>query len=539
MPTSSPTARDTRPTLDLAQLEVRLGARQLRLDAPCLLQAGSLYLIVGRSGSGKSSFARALLGFGELSDPAILCRGNVSVTDAQGSAHVLWREHEFDPAARSEIAFLPQAERLGFLDGLSLTDNLLLFSHLPPDQADESIARLAEDFHISPLPPALASASGGERIRLSAIRGLLPRDAAGNRPAVVIADEPTAGLDPQSAASMVQSLMDLAAGAQSIVMVITHEPELFLKDSSANGWMDENTVQIIECRHNADGNGRLDTNVVGRLRLEPAPTKPRPGASLWRRAAQTLTRLGAVALAPLAFVWGLLGLHRPLVLARQILLDASGIGTQAFSLVGCLLVAGTVSYFIFERMPKPELVEPLLLPETLAVTGHALVRVVLPLGACSLVTAKLGAAQAARLAATVRGGLLETLALAGWRVEAYALVPAVIAQILAMALATVLALCAGVVLAAIVYVSGHDGASLPLAINLMVDGLETAPHWLEYVVAKVVLSGFLGGTIAALYGIAPARAEDDVARAVHRTLLWSVLAVIACQCGLVLAEFAP
>ena len=119
------------------------------------------------------------------------------------------------------------------------------------------------------------------------------------------------------------------------------------------------------------------------------------------------------------------------------LIDAGGLGTQAFSLVGCLLIAGTVSYFIFERMPKPELVEPLLLPETMAVTGHALARVVLPLGACGLVTGKLGAAQAARLAAAVRGGLLETLAMARWRVEAYALVPAVLAQLLAMTLATI------------------------------------------------------------------------------------------------------
>jgi hypothetical protein len=306
-----------------------------------------------------------------------------------------------------------------------------------------------------------------------------------------------------------------------------------------DGWGDERSVQIVECRAKSDGDGPETANVIGRLHLVPLAAQPRALARGMRRAAQSVSRLGAVALAPLAFLWGLLGLHRPLVLASQVLKDASGLGTQAFSLVGCMLVAGTVAYFIFERMPKPELVEPLLLPETLAVTGHALVRVVLPLGACCLVTAKLGAAQAARLAAAVRGGLLETLALAGWRVEAYALVPAVVAQVLSMALATFLALAGGVVLAAIVYVSGHQGASLPLSINLMVDGLEQAPHWLEFVVAKVVLSGFLGGTIAALYGIAPSRAEDDVARAVHHTLLWSVLAVIACQCALVLLEFAP
>jgi hypothetical protein len=139
----------------------------------------------------------------------------------------------------------------------------------------------------------------------------------------------------------------------------------------------------------------------------------------------------------------------------------------------------------------------------------------------------------------VRGGLLETLALAGWRVEAYALAPAVLAQFLAMTVATAAALLGGILLAAIVYVAGHDQASLPLTVNLMIEGLEQAPHWTRYAWTKIILSSFLGGTIAALCGIAPSRAEDDVARAVHRTLLWSVLAVIACQCLLIVAEFAP
>jgi hypothetical protein len=224
---------------------------------------------------------------------------------------------------------------------------------------------------------------------------------------------------------------------------------------------------------------------------------------------------------------------------RQIFFDAIGPGTHAFSLVGCMLIAGTAAYFIFERLPKPELLDPLLLPEMMIVTGHTLVRVVLPLGACGLITTKLGAAQAARLAAAVRGGLLETLAMAGWRVESYALVPAVIAQILAMTIGTLLALVAGVVLAGIVYVAGHEDASLSLTVNLMIDGLDRAPHWTHYLFGKIIVSGFLGGTIAALAGIVPSQAKDDLARAVHRTLLWSVLAVIACQCAFVIAEFRP
>jgi ABC-type glucose/galactose transport system permease subunit len=146
----------------------------------------------------------------------------------------------------------------------------------------------------------------------------------------------------------------------------------------------------------------------------------------------------------------------------QVLRDACGVGTQLFSLLGCLLMAGTVAYFIFEQIPRPELVQPLLLPEILQVTGHSLVRMIMPLGACTLITMKLGAAQAARLAAAVRGGLLETLALARWPIESYGLVPVVIAQLIAMSLAVTAALACGVCLAALVYVAGHEHASLPI-----------------------------------------------------------------------------
>jgi hypothetical protein len=354
---------------------------------------------------------------------------------------------------------------------------------------------------------------------------------------VVIADEPTAGLDREAAEAMVRLLVAIAKSGQSVVLVITHEPELFAAKDQVQAANEAAEAQIIECPVEQAG-AQANTRTVTSLRLASVSTARHWGHRLAARVAEFLSYVGAVVLSPLAFVWGLLGLHRPLVLFRQILADGLGVGTHAFSLTGCLLIAGTSGYFIFERMPKPELVEPLLLQEILAATGHALVRVVLPLSACGMVTAKLGAAQAARLASAVRGGLLETLALAGWRVEAYALVPAVLAQFLAMALATVAAIAAGILLAAVVFVAGHEGAPLPLTVNLMIDGLGQTPHGWLYLWAKVGLSAFLGGAIAALCGIAPSRAEDDVARAVHRTLLWSVLAVIASQCLLIVAEFS-
>jgi len=535
----APSATARHPVLELIKLEVDLGPRRLRLDQRCMLQAGRLYLVVGPSGSGKSSFARALLGFGELSDPESRCQGEVVITDVPGRAHGVWKGNVYNPAARSHIAFLPQSEKLGFIDSLSVTDNLTLFSQLSRVILKAEVERLAAQFRLNPMPRHLASASGGERIRMSAVRGLLPRQSIGTMPEVIIADEPTSALDRVSAHAMARALTELARSGSCVVMVITHEPQLFVHGMLSSDPGDEDLIRIVELQINEPVVSDQGTVTVARLRLEDVPQQKTPTKDCLSRAMGAVEQLGAFALSPLAFVWGLLGPHRPLFLLRQILFDSVGLGTHVFSLVGCLLIAGTAAYFIFERLPKPELLDPLLLPEMMTVTGHTLMRVVLPLGACGLITTKLGAAQAARLAAAVRNGLLETLALAGWRVEAYALVPAVIAQVLAMSIGTLLALVSGVVLAGTVYVAGHEQASLSLTVNLMIDGLERAPHWSHYLFGKIVISGFLGGTIAALCGVVPSQAKDDLARAVHRTLLWSVLAVIACQCCFVIAEFRP
>jgi ABC-type lipoprotein export system ATPase subunit len=480
-----------------------------------------------------------MLGFGQLSDPVTPCAGNIVLKDAAGKPLTVWNDETYNPAARPHIAFLPQAEKLGFIDALSVTANLTLFSGLDPIKAQAEVDRLAARFRLRPVPRQLANASGGERIRMSAVRGLLPRKTIGLMPEVIIADEPTAALDPASGAAMARSLIELAQSGGSIVIVITHEPKTFVDARHLSDPGDEDAARIVECRLDAGPTERHVLNTLATLRMSEAAQATSTVGKYSARVAGALRQLGAFALAPIAFLWGMLGLHRPLFLLRQTLLDSVGVGTHVFSLCGCLLIAGTAAYFIFERLPKPELLDPLLLPEMMIVVGHTLVRAILPLGACGLITTKLGAAQAARLAAATRGGLLETLALAGWRVEAYALVPAVLAQILAMAIGAALAIVCGVVLAGVVYVAGHEDASLSLTINLMLDGLDRAPDWSHYLIGKVIVSGFLGGTIAALCGIVPSAAKDDLARAVHRTLLWSVLAVITCQCAFVIAEFRP
>jgi ABC-type transport system involved in cytochrome c biogenesis ATPase subunit len=458
--------------------------------------------------------------------------------DALGIEHLLWHGESYDPGARRQIAFLPQSDRLGFIDGLGTLENLRLYGSLRRDSAVANAEHLAARFHLMKLPARISHASGGERMRLSAVRALLKRGEDEPPPSLVIADEPTAGLDAVAARSLARELIDYARRGDSIVVVISHDPHVFTGqeppevDRAGGG----KTVHVYECGVGHDKAPVQDE--IARLRIEAGrPVNPLVAAAK-ERLADVLAFLGGAVLSPFAFLWGLARMRRPWFVARRTLTEGLDAGTHIFSWLGSLLIGGTVAYFIFEQLPRPELVEPLLLQEILQATGHTLVRVVLPLGAAALITGKLGAAQAARLASSVRSGALETLALARWPVEAFGLVPAVLAQTLAMAGATMLACLSGLALASLIYVAGHADASLGLALQLMSDGLADAPKWREFLLAKVLASGFIGGALAAMFGLAPATSEDDVAKAVHRTLLWGILAVIAAQCAFIVWEFA-
>lgn len=526
------------PSLSLENLEVKLGANTLRLQKPVTLTPGNLYVLWGPSGSGKSSFVRALLGLGELASPRIHSTGEVTLTDSIGVEYSLWSDDSYSPRARRQIAYLPQSEKLGFIDGLSTLENVRLFSGLSRADARPESDLLAARFHLMSLPKKVSHASGGERMRLSAVRALLKRGENDPPPALVIADEPTAGLDAVAAKSLSKELIDYASRKDSIVVVITHDPQVFTDQEppEVDRVGGAKVVHILECGINDEGKAPIESQ-IGELKIETGrPVNPVVAAAK-SRLGESMNMLGGAALSPLAFLWGLLRIKRPLFVAGKIFGDGLNPGTHLFSWLGSLLIGGTVAYFIFEQLPRPEIVEPLLLEEILRATGHTLVRVVLPLGAAALITGKLGAAQAARLSSSVRSGLLETLSLARWPVESFGLVPGVLAQMLAMTIAISLAVVSGITLASLIYVGGHEGASLGLAMNLMSDGLDYAPRWREFLIAKILLSGFLGGALASMFGLAPATSEDDVARAVHRTLLWGILAVITAQCAMIVWEF--
>jgi lipoprotein-releasing system ATP-binding protein len=137
-----------------------------------------------------------------------------------------------DPFARGEAALAAFRNRtLGFvfqdhhlLPQCSVLENVLLptiADGASPAGATERAKMLLDRVGLSArLAHRPAELSGGERQRVAIARALI------NRPALVLADEPTGNLDRTTAAKVVRVLLDLPREEQAMLVVVTHSLEL-------------------------------------------------------------------------------------------------------------------------------------------------------------------------------------------------------------------------------------------------------------------------------------------------------------------------
>ncbi|HEX6762178.1 MAG TPA: thiol reductant ABC exporter subunit CydC [Gaiellaceae bacterium] len=194
----------------------RVRARYAPEDEPALdglslrLEPGARMALVGPSGAGKSTVANLLLRFLDPEDGRVLIAGR----DA--------REYRQEDVRR----LIALAGQDSHLFSTSIRDNLRLAK---PDADDEALERALRRARIwdwvAALPDGLDTLvgeqgrelSGGQRQRLVVARALLA-----NTPVLVL-DEPTAHLDPETATALVDDVLDAAGDAS--VLLITHRGE--------------------------------------------------------------------------------------------------------------------------------------------------------------------------------------------------------------------------------------------------------------------------------------------------------------------------
>ncbi|MCZ2830127.1 ATP-binding cassette domain-containing protein [Modestobacter sp. VKM Ac-2986] len=181
-----------------AEMVTALAGVDLRVDA------GELVALVGPSGSGKSTLLALLCGWETADEGRLAYLGPLA---GRPPVSLGW----------PELALVPQA--LGLVADLSLADNVLLPARLRGTAAAEQAraTSLLTDFRVDHLADRYPhQASLGEQQRVAVARALLLR------PAVLLADEPTAHQDRGNA----DRLLDAVAGAAragAAVLIATHD----------------------------------------------------------------------------------------------------------------------------------------------------------------------------------------------------------------------------------------------------------------------------------------------------------------------------
>lgn len=172
---------------------------------------GEFVAIMGRSGAGKSTFMYQMSLLDEPTSGEIIIDGK--------EAHAM-TEHEKMLFRLVEFGYVFQDYAL--LPELTALENVvvpLLMQGLSASAAEEKARKALEKVglgsRVHNLPSQL---SGGEQQRVSISRAIA------HEPGVLFADEPTANLDRESSATVMNIFKELHAAGQSIIMV-THEEE--------------------------------------------------------------------------------------------------------------------------------------------------------------------------------------------------------------------------------------------------------------------------------------------------------------------------
>lgn len=186
---------------------------QVLQDVNLSLNDGELLAIVGSSGSGKSTLLHCMGGLDQPSSGTILFRGQ-DIAKWSPRALADWRNQQ--------LGFIYQFHHL--LPEFTALENVAMPLLIQGQSAQQARVRATELLERVGLAQRgthrPAELSGGERQRVAIARALA------NKPALILADEPTGNLDDESAQQVLQLMRELNAEMQTCFVIVTHDQQL-------------------------------------------------------------------------------------------------------------------------------------------------------------------------------------------------------------------------------------------------------------------------------------------------------------------------
>ena len=197
------------------------------------LNENDIVYLIGRTGTGKSSLLKLL--YGEL----LLTEGEGSVVG-----------FDLRTLTKNDIPMLRREIGIVFQDFQLLTDRTI-YENLAfvlkatgwkdkptiDTRINEVLAIVGLENKLHTMPHAL---SGGEQQRVTIARALL------NKPELILADEPTGNLDPETSEEIMRVLMTIAQEQKTAILMATHDMSLVEKFPHRVMRVENNSIKEVE-----------------------------------------------------------------------------------------------------------------------------------------------------------------------------------------------------------------------------------------------------------------------------------------------------
>jgi cell division transport system ATP-binding protein len=218
----------SQPVLKLKDAAIFQRENLILTDVNVSIEKGEFVYLIGKTGTGKSSFMKTL--YGDLP----LTKGEGTIV---GYDLATLKESDI-PFLRRKLGVVFQDFKL--LNDRTVKDNLLFVLNATgwtdksamENRIDEVLDKVAMKTKNFKYPYQL---SGGEQQRIAIARALL------NDPELILADEPTGNLDPQTSVEVMEVLQEINKNGNTILMA-THDYALLLKYPSKTLKCDDSQV---------------------------------------------------------------------------------------------------------------------------------------------------------------------------------------------------------------------------------------------------------------------------------------------------------